>query len=59
MSVLVRFECDGCLDGKTEGLKWLSWNDQIQDIAPEGWIAFDPFTGCCYCPSCWEDIMSG
>ena len=30
----------------------------IEDIAPKGWIASDPFTGCCYCPACWESIVS-
>jgi len=59
LAVLVIFKCDGCLDGQIDGTKWLNRKDAIQDIAPKGWIAFDPFTGCCYCPSCWEDIMSG
>lgn len=25
-------------------------------LAPEGWIAFDPWTQCTYCPACWADI---
>ena len=32
--------------------------DKPQDVAPEGWIAFDPYTGCCYCPACWAEIES-
>ena len=29
---------------------------RIQDHAPEGWIAFDPYTQCTYCPDCWAGI---
>ena len=29
----------------------------IEQAAPDGWIAFDPWTGCCYCPDCWCDIL--
>lgn len=25
-------------------------------LAPEGWVAFDPYTGSCYCPECWKGI---
>ena len=24
---------------------------------PDGWVAFDPYTGCCYCPKCWQGII--
>ena len=26
------------------------------DLAPEGWVPFDPYTQCCYCPKCWAEI---
>lgn len=73
MTVTVQFECGGCFKTAT-GTRWLerrfvSWNgkgygfgnyvyDKPQDVAPEGWIAFDPYTGCCYCPECWASIDS-
>lgn len=30
--------------------------DTVQDVAPNGWMPFDPYTGCCYCPKCWGEI---
>ena len=74
MSVTVRFECGGCF-AKTEGTKWIGsefisltgrgygfghWKrDTVESVAPDGWVAFDPYTQCCYCPKCWEEIESG
>lgn len=71
MSVTVHFSCGGC-DAETKGTTFLrrhfdsingsgygfgNWRlDTPQDVAPEGWIAFDPYTGACYCPTCWADI---
>ena len=71
MSVTVNFSCGGC-DAKAKGTTFLKrtfhglngksygfghWHfDQPQDVAPDGWIAFDPYTGCCYCPKCWAEI---
>ena len=71
MSVKVKFECDGCdkdawgkhrlaskfvsLSGRSYGFG--SWHDdKIEDVTPDGWVAFDPYTRCCYCPECWADI---
>ena len=67
--IKIIFECGGC-DATTES--WLkrefrsvsgrSWGfgsyhyDTPQDVAPEGWIAFDPYTGCTYCSKCWQEI---
>ena len=31
----------------------------MQDYAPEGWIAFDPYTKATYCTECWAQIESG
>lgn len=71
MTVTVEFECGGC-DEKAKGAKPLRrhfhsingsghgfghWSfDGPQDVAPEGWVSFDPYTGCCYCPECWANI---
>ena len=27
-----------------------------ETVTPEGWVAADPYTGCCYCPTCWAGI---
>lgn len=71
MSVTVKFSCGGCskeVDGTTfmrrhfdsvngKGYGFGMWHeDTPQDVAPAGWIAFDPYTGCCYCPECWAEI---
>ena len=71
MSVEVTFSCDGCdvaitgtssLDRTFKGFNGKSWGfgryhlDEPQDLAPEGWVAHDPYTGCCYCPDCWSKI---
>ncbi len=74
MSVTVNFKCSGCFtetkgttflrrrfistDGKAHGVgRYVI--DTPQDVAPEGWIAFDPYTGCCYCPDCWKEFENG
>lgn len=63
MSVHVTYECDGC-DNKTEPVHlWCKTTrlnssfvqrdyPQPRDAAPPGWIAYDPYTQCCYCPEC-------
>lgn len=71
MSLKVMFCCDGChkqAPGTTylrrhfdsfngRGYGWGSYRtDTPEDVKPEGWQAFDPYTGCCYCPECWDDI---
>ena len=74
MSITVNFRCDGCF-ATTEGTRCLKRKfvsvlgkshgfgsyeyDTPQDVAPKGWIAFDSFTGCCYCPECWNEIVKG
>lgn len=74
MTVTVQFECGGCF-AKASGTKWLEREFHSfsgkgrgfgvhryttpQDVAPEGWVAFDPYTGCCYCPECWASIEAG
>lgn len=72
MSVLVTYECDGCdakaaarlrsefvsVSGRNYGFG-KHVEDKASDVAPEGWVPFDPYTGCCYCPTCWQSISSG
>ena len=59
MSISVKFSCDGC-DTQANGTGILSKRNQNpQQVAPKGWIAFDPYTGCCYCPKCVAQIEKG
>ncbi len=71
MGVMVVFGCDGCFR-EAEGTDWLrvefrgsrgAWGfgrstpvNSPQEIAPDGWVAFDPYTFLCYCPDCWAEI---
>lgn len=60
----VTFSCGGCfLESKATsrltGRKCPISSREIWDVCPEGWVAFDPYTGCCYCQKCWEDIIGG
>jgi hypothetical protein len=67
--ITVKFECDGCdatIDGcKTlqqtyeEPLRTVPLRGAIEDMASKGWVAFDPYTHCTYCPECWKEIMDG
>ena len=68
------FSCSGCekveqgtsflkskfvsITGKSYGFgRWQ--HETVEDVIPEGWIAFDPYTNCTYCPECWESIIHG
>ena len=67
--IKVIFECGGC-DATAEGRLWRKFRSfsgrsygfgtyhttTPQEAAPEGWIAFDPYTQVTYCPDCWADI---
>jgi hypothetical protein len=71
--ITLTFECGGCF-AKAQGTTWLKREfvsvsgrshgigsyryDTPEDVAPEGWIAFDPYTGCTYCPKCWSEIVT-
>ena len=74
MPITLCFTCDGChteeegttyLKRRFHGSNdltygWGEWKaDAPQDVAPVGWISFDPNTGCCYCPKCWDEIVEG
>jgi hypothetical protein len=68
--IKLSFKCGGCfteeevvcparefrsLNGRGFGFgHWLY--PQIKNLAPAGWMAFDPYTGCTYCQSCWKGI---
>lgn len=72
MSVLVVFHCDGCeahadstsslkrrfqsFGGRDHGVGQVVPVNTVEQITPEGWVAFDPHTFACYCPKCWEEI---
>ena len=27
------------------------------ELVPDGWVWPDPYTGACYCPECWSQII--
>ncbi len=72
MSVRVVFECGGCfakaegtaplrrefvsVSGRSYGIGSVVPVNTVEDVTPTGWIAFDPYTSCCYCPTCWSEI---
>lgn len=73
MGVQLKLSCGGCdataagtgalrkrfrsLNGKGYGFG--SWQlDNPEDLTPEGWVMFDPYTMCTYCPKCWQSIIT-
>ena len=75
MSVTVKFSCGECratvegttylrkgfrsFSGRDYGFGSTVWRTSVEDVVPEGWVAFDPYTHCCYCPECWKGIVEG
>lgn len=57
MAVYVEFACSGCT-AKASGIRLLRANESVQDVAPVGWRAYDPWTWVTYCPSCWTEILN-
>jgi hypothetical protein len=69
MGVVAEYLCDGCdaratarltsefvsVSGRGHGFG-ARVEDKASKVAPEGWVAFDPYTGCTYCATCWADI---
>jgi len=71
MSVRVELSCDGCFE-KVEGTDRLRKRfhglngrdygfgvyavDEVETVTPDGWVAFDPYTQCTYCPECVASI---
>lgn len=45
------------VSGRDYGIgQWATvWPDEIE-LAPEGWLASDPYTQRTYCPACWAKI---
>ena len=74
MSVTVTFACGGCnaraegstplrkrflsVSGRDYGIGSAVWDVGVEDVVPDGWIAFDPYTYCTYCPKCWAEIIA-
>lgn len=70
MSTYCIYQCGGCdaeaksralsrrfesVSGRSYGFgRWIY--DTPESVAPAGWVVFDPYTGCTYCPSCWREI---
>lgn len=43
--------------GKEHGFgRWVNQTIDAEEFCPEGWMAFDPYTRCCYCPDCVASI---
>jgi len=58
MTVHVVFKCGGCFV-EAEGTTYLRREFRtVEDVTPEGWVAFDPYTHCCYCPECWASVIA-
>lgn len=71
MSIKIQLECDGCFcttelqanrrtfhsfSGKGYGLGVFEYPSLEKSLIPTGWEWCDPYTGCTYCPKCWEEI---
>jgi hypothetical protein len=73
VSVTAHYACDGCsataeagpllrrfeaaFSGRSYGFGRYVY-DTVESVAPAGWMTFDPYTGCCYCPDCWSSIVA-
>lgn len=71
MSVTVTYRCAGCeaeataqvrqrfrsFSGRDHGFGVFEIDD-VQSVAPEGWVPFDPYTSATYCPDCWAKIIA-
>lgn len=72
MPITLTFSCGGCeataagtaplycaanVVGRSHGMDRVRFTvDHPQKCAPEGWVAYDPYTSCTYCPGCWKVI---
>ena len=74
MTVDVIYKCGGCDNRATVHRLKKTWRTirqgtaldlcevrtpTIEGTTPAGWIAFDPYTGVCYCPVCWAEMQEG
>lgn len=70
MSVFALYRCDECfaeatgdrlarrfvsMSGRGYGFGHYEFDD-ARTAAPDGWMAYDPYTGCTYCPACAESL---
>jgi len=74
MSVRVIFNCSGCgktepgtgpirkvfrsFSGRDYGFGRAVYENTIEDVVPDGWMAYDPWTQCTYCPECWKSVLT-
>jgi len=73
VGVTVKFSCGGCdataygtaalrmefrsFSGRRWGFGSAIPSNTVEDVTPEGWVAFDPWTHATYCPECWASIL--
>lgn len=70
MSIKVIYKCNGCFveasvdlpgatfdsfNGKGYGFGYIRYPN-VRDHVPDGWIDYDPYTYCTYCPVCVKEI---
>lgn len=74
MPVTLKLSCGGCdatadatgplrkrfvsFSGQDHGFGTIQLDGDPEDLAPEGWVMFDPYTFCTYCPDCWASILA-
>lgn len=73
MSVMLTLQCGGCdasvivgplrkafrsLSGRDHGVG-REWVQNPEELTPDGWVMFDPYTYATYCPTCWASIEDG
>lgn len=71
MTVTLELRCGGCDERATVGPLRKRFHgtrgdwglgvprvDPVEDLAPDGWVMFDPYTYCTYCPTCWASIVA-
>ena len=69
MGVRLTLSCDGCdaeapagriraefrsFSGRSYGFGGRV--ELVEMEPPDGWVPFDPYTYCTYCPACWKSI---
>ena len=73
VGVRVIFECGGCdakaegtdrlrlefrgVTGRNYGFGRPVAANTVDDVVPEGWVAYDPWTYCTYCPKCYAEVV--
>lgn len=73
MPIKVIFECGGCgakaegtdrlrrefrsISGRSWGFGRVVPANTVDDVVPDGWVAYDPWTYCTYCPACYAEVV--